>query len=119
MPGGVNSPVRSFAHVGEVPVFVKRAYGSRVEDEDGNVFIDYVGSWGPLILGHRPQCVVDALHEALDQGTGYGLPTAAESEMAQLMIDAYPGDGGSADGQFRHGSGHERDPPCPRVYRPG
>ena len=48
MPGGVNSPVRSFAHVGEVPVFVKRAYGSRVEDEDGNVFIDYVGSWGPL-----------------------------------------------------------------------
>lgn len=91
MPGGVNSPVRSFAHVGEVPVFVKRAYGSRVEDEDGNVFIDYVGSWGPLILGHRPQCVVDALHEALDQGTGYGLPTAAESEMAQLMIDAYPG----------------------------
>ena len=60
MPGGVNSPVRSFAHVGEVPVFVKRAYGSRVEDEDGNVFIDYVGSWGPLILGHRPQCVVDA-----------------------------------------------------------
>ena len=91
MPGGVNSPVRSFAHVGEVPVFVKRAYGSRVEDEDGNVFIDYVGSWGPLILGHRPQCVVDALHEALDQGTGYGLPTAAESEMARLMIDAYPG----------------------------
>ena len=91
MPGGVNSPVRSFAHVGEVPVFVKRAYGSRVEDEDGNVFIDYVGSWGPLILGHRPQCVVDAVHEALDQGTGYGLPTAAESEMAQLMIDAYPG----------------------------
>ena len=70
MPGDVNSPVRSFAHVGEVPVFVKRAYGSRVEDEDGNVFIDYVGSWGPLILGHRPQCVVDALHEALDQGTG-------------------------------------------------
>ena len=91
MPGGVNSPVRSFANVQEVPVFVRSAYGSHVEDEDGNVFIDYIGSWGPLILGHRPPCVISALQETLAQGTGYGLPTAAETAMARQMIDAYPG----------------------------
>ena len=91
MPGGVNSPVRSFANVQEVPIFVRSAYGSRVEDEDGNVFIDYIGSWGPLILGHRPPCVISALQETLAQGTGYGLPTAAETAMARQMIDAYPG----------------------------
>ncbi len=90
MPGGVNSPVRAFGAVGGTPVFIDRAKGSRCWDVDGNEYIDYVCSWGPLIHGHAPDFVVEAVSEAAAAGTSFGAPTAREIEMAQLITEAYP-----------------------------
>ena len=90
MPGGVNSPVRAFGAVGGTPVFIDRAKGSRYWDVDGNEYIDYVCSWGPLIHGHAPDFVVEAVSEAAAAGTSFGAPTAREIEMAQLITQAYP-----------------------------
>jgi len=90
IPGGVNSPVRACRSVGANPLFIRRAEGSRIFDVDGNSYIDYVGSWGPMILGHRHPAVIEALTAALDNGTSYGAPTELEVEMAQLIIDAVP-----------------------------
>jgi glutamate-1-semialdehyde 2,1-aminomutase len=88
IPGGVNSPVRACRSVGTEPVFIARADGCRLYDVDGNVYIDYVGSWGPMILGHRHPAVVEALARTLEKGTSYGAPTAAEVELAQMVVDA-------------------------------
>ncbi len=90
IPGGVNSPVRAFRSVGGVPRFIDRGEGSRIFDVDGNSYIDYVGSWGPLLLGHRPKPVIDALREVLDIGTSFGAPTDREVELAELIIRAVP-----------------------------
>jgi glutamate-1-semialdehyde 2,1-aminomutase len=90
IPGGVNSPVRAFRAVGGRPVFVARAEGSRIYDVDGNVYIDYVGSWGPMILGHAHAEVLGALERALKRGTSYGAPTEAEVEMAGLVAECVP-----------------------------
>lgn len=91
IPGGVNSPVRAFKSVGLNPVFVKRGEGPFIYDEDGNEYIDYVGSWGPLILGHRHPAVVDALRRCLDEvGTSFGAPTGAETTLAAMIIEAVP-----------------------------
>jgi glutamate-1-semialdehyde 2,1-aminomutase len=90
IPGGVNSPVRAFKAVGGNPIFIDRAKGSRIYDIDGNVYIDYVLSWGPLILGHSHPHVVGALREALGKGTSYGAPTRLEIELAELVLKAYP-----------------------------
>jgi glutamate-1-semialdehyde 2,1-aminomutase len=90
IPGGVNSPVRAFRSVGGVPLFIERGEGSRIFDADGNSYIDYVGSWGPLLLGHRPKPVIDALHEALDSGTSFGAPTGREVELAELISQTVP-----------------------------
>lgn len=90
MPGGVNSPVRSGRAVGFDPVFIKKGEGCRITDEDGNVYIDYVGSWGPLILGHSHPEVVAALREAVDRGTSYGIPTRLEVEMARKVVEMVP-----------------------------
>jgi glutamate-1-semialdehyde 2,1-aminomutase len=90
IPGGVNSPVRAFRGVGGTPVFVERGEGSRIFDVDGNSYIDYVGSWGPMILGHRPQCVVDAVREVLEGGTSFGAPTEREIELADLIAKIVP-----------------------------
>src|SRR5438309_3283830 len=90
IPGGVNSPVRAFRAVGGVPRFIARGDGSRIMDVDGNEYIDYIGSWGPLILGHRPRPVVDAITSALEMGTSFGAPTGREIELAELIIDAVP-----------------------------
>ena len=90
IPGGVNSPVRSFRAVGGGPLFIKRGLGSRVWDEDGNELIDYVGSWGPLVLGHAHSEVVSALAEALPRGLSFGAPTEGEVELAGLITDALP-----------------------------
>jgi len=90
MPGGVNSPVRAFRGVGGTPVFFRRGEGSRIEDVDGNVYIDYVGSWGPLILGHAHPAILEAVRDALARGTSFGAPTAAEVEMARLLVEAVP-----------------------------
>ncbi len=90
IPGGVNSPVRAFKSVGHNPVFIERAQGSKVYDADGNEYIDYVGSWGPMILGHQHPDVVSALKAYLDKGTSYGAPTELETVMAKTIIDALP-----------------------------
>jgi len=90
IPGGVNSPVRAFRGVGGVPRFIERGQGSHILDTDGNSYIDYVGSWGPMLLGHRPQPVIDALREILDVGTSFGAPTEREVELAELIAQAVP-----------------------------
>lgn len=90
IPGGVNSPVRSFRGVGGTPPFVARAAGSRLYDIDGNEYIDYVLSWGPMILGHAHPGVTEALREALFQGTSYGAPTLLETELARMVTKAVP-----------------------------
>jgi len=90
IPGGVNSPVRAFRGVGGTPFFVASASGARIEDVDGRSYIDFLGSWGPLILGHAAPAVVEALSEAARRGTSYGAPTAAEVEMAELITRAVP-----------------------------
>ncbi len=90
IPGGVNSPVRAFKAVGGNPLFISKAKGSKIYDVDGNSYIDYVLSWGPLILGHSHPKVINALKKALDKGTSYGAPTPLEIELAKLVLKAYP-----------------------------
>lgn len=90
IPGGVNSPVRAFTTVELAPVFVTRGQGSRVFDIDGNEFIDYIGSWGPLILGHAHPKVVEAIRKAAIRGTSFGLPTEIETKMARLICETIP-----------------------------
>lgn len=88
--GGVNSPVRAFGAVGGTPVFIERARGPRLWDVDGNVYLDYVGSWGPMILGHAHPAVVKAAQRAVELGSSFGAPTAAEITLAQLVREAFP-----------------------------
>src|SRR5512141_1833967 len=90
IPGGVNSPVRAFRAVGGDPPFIVMGQGSHILDADGNDFIDYVGSWGPLILGHAAQPVIDAVIEAARSGTSFGASTPAEADLAELVISAFP-----------------------------
>lgn len=90
MPGGVNSPVRSYANVDCNPPFIAKAKGDRIFDIDGNEYIDYVGSWGPMVVGHAHPNVVKALQEAATCGTSYGAPTLLESELAKLVMQVYP-----------------------------
>jgi glutamate-1-semialdehyde 2,1-aminomutase len=90
IPGGVNSPVRAFRGVGGDPIFIARGEGSHIFDADGNEYIDYVGSWGPLLLGHRHPAVIGALEEALAIGTSFGAPTEREVELAEEIRDAVP-----------------------------
>jgi len=90
IPGGVNSPVRAFRAVGGKPPFIQRGNGSRIWDVDGNEYIDYIGSWGPLIFGHRPPEIVQALNEVLEIGTSFGAPTEREVEIAELITKLVP-----------------------------
>lgn len=90
IPGGVNSPVRAFRAVGGTPPFIVRGQGARIYDADGNEYIDYVGSWGPLLLGHRPPAVIAAITAVLEAGTSFGAPTEREVELAELIIEAVP-----------------------------
>jgi glutamate-1-semialdehyde 2,1-aminomutase len=90
IPGGVNSPVRAFRGVGGTPRFIARGEGSHIFDVDGNEYIDYVCSWGPLVAGHRPKPVIDAIAGVLEIGTTFGAPTAREVELAELIVDAVP-----------------------------
>ena len=90
IPGGVNSPVRAFKSVGGTPIFVKSAKGAYLYDEDGNKLIDYINSWGPMILGHAHQPVVDAITEKAKLGTSFGMPTALETEIAALAVSMVP-----------------------------
>ena len=90
MPGGVNSPVRAFQSVGGTPRFIQRAKDQYLYDEDGNVYIDYIGSWGPMILGHNPDIVLEAVRNQLENGLSYGAATALEVEMAELIHQIVP-----------------------------
>lgn len=90
IPGGVNSPVRAFKSVGTRPIFIDHALGSKIYDVDGNEYIDYVGSWGPMILGHCHPKVVEAIQRAAVKGASFGAPTALETELAEMVCQAYP-----------------------------
>src|SRR5207253_6887140 len=90
LPGGVDSPVRAFKAVGGHPLFIERGRGPRLWDADGNEYIDYVGSWGPLILGHADPLVVEAVQRAAEAGTSFGASTPAEAELAELVTQAFP-----------------------------
>jgi glutamate-1-semialdehyde 2,1-aminomutase len=91
MPGGVNSPVRAMQAIGRDPIFVERAAGAELTDVDGNTYVDYVCSWGPMILGHAHPAVLDAVAEAAALGTSYGAPTPGEVELAELVASRMPG----------------------------
>lgn len=90
IPGGVNSPVRAFGAVGGEPLYIMRGQGSHMWDADGNEYVDYVGSWGPLILGHAAPTVVEAVISAARKGTSFGASTPAEADLAELVISAFP-----------------------------
>jgi len=89
IPGGVNSPVRAFRSVGSEPLYIVRGHGSHIYDADGNDYIDYIGSWGPLILGHAAPVVIDAIIAAARNGTSFGASTPAEADLAELIISAF------------------------------
>ena len=89
-PGGVNSPVRAFRAVGGTPPVISHGRGSRISDVDGNEYIDYVGSWGPLVLGHAHPRVVEAVSRAAAKGTSFGAPTELETRLAEMVVDAVP-----------------------------
>ena len=91
IPGGVNSPVRAFKAVGRTPIFIKEAKGAYLYDEDGNKYIDYINSWGPMILGHAHEPVVNAVVERAKMGTSFGTPTALETKIAELAVSMVPG----------------------------
>ena len=90
IPGGVNSPVRAFGSVGIDPVFVERGKGSRVYDVDGNEYLDYICSWGPMIFGHSHEALMEGIEEVFKKSTSFGMPTAIEVEMAKMISEAYP-----------------------------
>src|SRR5215475_10825999 len=113
IPGGVNSPVRAFRNVAGEPFFVARAEGARIWDVDGNEYIDYVGSWGPAILGHAPNTVVDAVREVATCGMDFGIPNPLEVEMAELIFDWMP----SIEKVRMVNSGTEATMSCIRLAR--
>jgi glutamate-1-semialdehyde 2,1-aminomutase len=113
IPGGVNSPVRAFRNVDSAPFFVERADGAKIWDVDGKEYIDYVGSWGPAILGHAPKVVVDAVCESATRGLSFGIPNPLELEMAELICDWVP----SIEKVRMVNSGTEATMSCVRLAR--
>src|SRR5438034_6892628 len=113
IPGGVNSPVRAFRNVGGEPFMVARAEGTRIWDVDGKEYIEYVGSWGPAILGHAPKVVVDAVREAATHGLSFGIPNPLEVEIAELICDWIP----SIEKLRMVNSGTEATMSCIRLAR--
>jgi glutamate-1-semialdehyde 2,1-aminomutase len=113
IPGGVNSPVRAFRHVGTEPFFVERAEGARIWDVDGNKYIDYVGSWGPAILGHAPEMVIDAVSETASRGLSFGIPNPLEVDLATFICNWMP----SIEKVRMVNSGTEATMSCIRLAR--
>lgn len=113
IPGGVNSPVRAFRNVGGDPFFVRRAKGCRIWDVDDRALIDYVGTWGPAILGHAPQCVIEAVQNAAKEGVSFGIPNIHEVEMAKLIVEWVP----SVEKVRMVNSGTEATMSCVRLAR--
>src|SRR3954464_8409961 len=113
IPAGVNSPVRAFRNVGGKPFFVARGEGARIWDADGKEYIDYVGSWGPAILGHTPRVVVDAVRDAATRGLSFGIPNPLEVELAELICSWMP----SIEKVRMVNSGTEATMSCIRLAR--
>jgi glutamate-1-semialdehyde 2,1-aminomutase len=113
IPGGVNSPVRAFRHVDAEPFFIERAQGAKIWDIDGNEYIDYVGSWGPAILGHAPKAIVDAVRKVAARGISFGIPNPLEVEMAELICKWMP----SIEKVRMVNSGTEATMSCIRLAR--
>src|SRR5438477_7219878 len=113
IPGGVNSPVRAFRNVESEPFFVERAKGAYLWDVDGNEYIDYVGTWGPAILGHAPQVVIDAINAAARNGVSFGIPNPFEIEMAETICAWVP----SIEKVRMVNSGTEATMSCIRLAR--
>src|SRR5690606_16464564 len=90
IPGGVNSPVRAFKSVGGTPLFIKKAQGAYLYDEDGNSYLDYINSWGPMVLGHTHPKVLEAVTQQLKNGFSFGTPTELETEIAKLIVENVP-----------------------------
>ncbi len=111
IPGGVNSPVRAFKAVGGTPRFVKRAQGAYFWDADDKRYIDYIGSWGPMILGHGHPAVVEAVQRAVTEGFSFGAPTEREIELAEAILGAGAVDGDGAPGELGHRGRDERAAP--------
>ena len=110
MPGGVNSPVRALGSIGLDPISIASGAGAEITDVDGNVYLDWMCSWGPLIAGHAHPAVIEAVTAAAARGTSFGATTEAELRLAEEVVDRVPSRGDGADGQLRHRGGHERDP---------
>ena len=113
IPGGVNSPVRAFRNVEGEPFFIARGQGARIWDVDGNEYVDYVGSWGPAIVGHSPKVVVEAVHDTATRGLSFGIPNPLEVEMAELICDWMP----SIEKVRMVNSGTEATMSCIRLAR--
>src|SRR6478672_2116911 len=113
IPGGVNSPVRAFRGLDREPFFVERAQGAKIWDVDGNEYIDYVGTWGPAILGHAPAVVIDAVRSAAERGVSFGIPNPFEVEMAELICSWVP----SIEKVRMVNSGTEATMSCLRLAR--
>ena len=113
MPGGVNSPVRAFKNVNSSPIFIKSAKGPYLYDVDDNQYVDFIGSWGPMILGHSNPRIIKAVEEQLQLGTSYGAPTEGESKMGQLVTSVMP----SIEMMRMVNSGTEATMSCIRLAR--
>jgi len=113
IPGGVNSPVRAFKSVGMDPIFIDSAEGTRIKDIDGNIYLDYICSWGPLILGHSNPVLLEGIEDIFKKGTSYGVPCAIEVDMAKAIVEAYP----SVDSIRMVNSGTEATMSALRVAR--
>ena len=116
----MNSPVRAFKAVGGTPVFVEKAKGAYLYDEDGNRLIDYISSWGPMILGHAYEPVIEAVKKRADLGTSYGMPTELETQIAHLVVQMVPSPRQGENGQLWDGGLYEcRIRLAQRVHRQG
>ena len=117
IPGGVNSPVRAFNGVGGTPVFFERAEGAYMYDVDGKAYIDYVGSWGPMICGHANAEIIDAVIETVRNGLSFGAPTQVEVELAEQICTRYAEPGSGSYDLFGYRGDHECHSPCAWFYR--
>lgn len=118
LPGGVNSPVRSYRSVGSTPPFISSASGSRIYDIDNNEYIDFVLSWGPMILGHANPEVIASLQEAIPRGTSFGAPTLLETELAKKNPSLYAKHGNASHGQLWYRGNNECPSRITWLYRP-
>ena len=119
MPGGVNSPVRAFKSVGRDPLFISRAKGSNIYDADGNEYIDYIGSWGPMILGHANERVINAIKDAAENSTSFGSQFRERDRACEAGQEICAVGRSYSNGKLRHRSDDERDATCTRIYWAG